>query len=282
MNLWSRKAILDVDTLRVEFGDGIGLDVEFDVSKTWTPDPNSSTVKIYNLNKDHRTALLAAADKGTVRVKLEAGYKEGTSVLYSGDFHFVNVRRDGPDVVTELSLKDGAKTIASNALSKSYVAGTQIDSVLKDLAAATEFGFGNLADVVATAQIEGVGNVFKYPTAVNGPAYYSLVRLAASAGLEVSVQDGALQFLEIGGGLRKTATLLSPETGLIGSPMIDTGKKKAVILRARALIQPGLDPGNQIRVKCDGFDGAFIVRRVKYTGNTAGSEWFANLEAKPV
>jgi len=280
-DLFLREVILDIDTLRITCGQGVGLDCDFDVLKSWTTEANSSTIKVYNLNVDHRAALAAKAKKAKVRVRLEAGYVDARAVLYSGDFDRVDTRREGPDVITELTCRDGAVVMASNALSRSYVKDTQVDTVLRDLAKACEFDVGNLADVLADAQIAGAGRVFRYPVAVNGNAWAALCKLAASAGLEVSLQNGILQFLRVGGGLKNTAVVLKSTTGLVGSPTVAASQGQN-ILRCQALIQPGLDPGRQIRVEGEFVQGNYTIRRVKFAGSTWGTDWHANIEARPV
>ncbi len=297
MILYSRKAILQIDSIVVEFGAEGGLDFEFEVIRTATPEANSARVAVYNLARDtrHQIAEAAAGDK-KVYTRIEAGYVDATTVVFDGEFDFCNISRSGADVVTELTLRDGAKTMATAGASVAFRKGAQVSDVIKALAEASQFAFGNLQDAVAKAQVEGVGTVFPYPIAVNGNAYAALQRVAKAAGLEVSVQGGKLQLVAIGGALNKRAVILTSDTGLIGSPSMASAKKGAQpgqavtapagldgsVLKARALIMPGLDPGQQIQVKSENVDGAFVIRRVRYTGSTFGKEWYADIEAKPL
>ena len=295
-DLISRVARLQIDTLLIEFGGGAGLDIEFEALRTATPEANTARVAVYNLSPQHRKAITDAAAKTSPSVRLEAGYRDACVVVFDGDFDLVNVTRRGPDVVTELTLRDGAKTMATAALVRAYKARTQLSTVLKDLAEATSLGLGNLSDVVAEAQISGVGRTLAAPFALNGNAYQALQRLAAAAGLEVSVQGKRLQFVAIGGALKTRAVVLSPTSGLVGSPAVAVQRKHALpgqtvvtpgraagsVLKAKCLIMPGLDPGQQIQVKAENVDGAYTIRRTHYIGETAGTQWYADLEAVPV
>jgi hypothetical protein len=270
------------------------LDIEFTILKTWRPEANPANITIYNLNPDHRSQIREAAGKG-VRCTLEAGY-EDTVKLYEGDFQFANVRRDGPDVITELSLRDGVKTTATNALNKSWSKGTPTTAVLQDLANATGVGLGNLLQ--AAAQIKK-GVLLNSAFASSGDAYAALVRLGAGLGYQVSIQEGKFQFISIGGVLPAVrAVSLTPSSGLLGSPTVDSGKGKIAItptswlreptavsstavLRCRSLIQPGLDPGNRVHVESAEIQGDFVVRKAKYQGSTFQEPWYIDLEAKP-
>lgn len=283
MSLFRRTATLTVETLKVECGGTAGLDIDFDVVKTATPEADSSKLTIYNLSKSRAADLRQRASKPgkKVHARLEAGHVGSTTLICSGEFDYVTTRREGPDLITEIYMRDGAQTMATNALSKSYARGTQLSTVLKDLAAACEFDFGNLADALVGAQIDGVGTIFRTPIAVNGNAWAALTKLAASAGLEVSVVDGKLQFIQAGGGLKTRATLLSSETGLVDSPNLGTSPT-GKLLRCKALIQPGLEPGRQIKLNSEFVQGAFVVRKAHYVGSTWGTDWYASIEAKPL
>ncbi len=294
MRLFGRRATLTVDTIKIDCGRAAGLDIEFTVLKTWRPEANPASITIYNLSPDHRSQIRAAAGRG-IRCTLEAGY-EDTVKLYEGDFQFANVRREGPDVITEFSLRDGVRTTATNALNKSWAKGTPVTVVLQALADATGVGAGNLA--LAAAQIKK-GVLLNSAFATSGPAYEALVKLGAGLGYQVSIQEGKFQFLAIGEGLPAVrATSLTPTSGLLGSPTVDSGKGKIAItptswlreptavsstavLRCRSLIQPGLDPGNRIHVESADIQGDFVVRKAKYQGSTFQEPWYIDLEAKP-
>lgn len=283
VTIFSRSMILDIDTLRIICGASAGLDAEFECQRSYVPEPNGARVRVFNLSPAHRTALQSACDKGTVVAKIEAGYAGATAVIFSGTFDYVSVHRDGADVVTEATVKDGLKALAVNAVCKAYAKDTLVSAVLRDIAEATDLPPGNLTEAIATAQVKGVANVFKQPIAVHGNAYQQLVRVAASAGLEVSVQNGQLQFLAPGGALAGKAVLLSPSTGLIGSPTVSPASKKSgKILKCKTLIMPGLDPGRQIRLDAENVTGSFVVRRTRYSGSTFGQEWYADVEAAPL
>ena len=95
--LRQRVAHVTVGTLLLEGTEGTGLDVEFTIRKNLKPEPNSCTLKIYNLNDDHRNALSQSTEvitgpqspPGTggvvVPVRIDAGYSSGSSQIWLGE-----------------------------------------------------------------------------------------------------------------------------------------------------------------------------------------------------
>jgi hypothetical protein len=275
VNLYDRRATLRVDTIEISFGDVLGLDLAFMVDKTIKPDPNTAEITIWNLNEEHRQGLADKAKDG-ITVYLEAGYKDATSVIAEGDLRFVNTYRDGPDLVTKVCTGDGDKAKAGR-ISKSYGLATPVATVLRDVAKACNVPVGNLETAITGATLTGAGSVYKGGTSVSGNAYEALQRLAASAGLEVSIQRGKLQFLAAGMGLAGKAYELSAETGLYGSPSVD----QSGMLKAQCGMLPDLFPGRKVVMDSELVTGTFKVTRARYIGDTAGADWHIDFEGMP-
>jgi hypothetical protein len=103
-----------------------------------------------------------------------------------------------------------------------------------------------------------------------------MTRVAQSLGFEWSIQEGALQLLQNAEPLAATATLLTPSTGLVGTPSIDVGG----ILTAQALMIPDIFPGRLIVLESERLTGNYRVETCNYSGNTAGPDWYIDIEAK--
>jgi hypothetical protein len=113
---------------------------------------------------------------------------------------------------------------------------------------------------------------------LNGQAADILDRMARSSGYEWSVQDGQLQFLEVGKALQRTAVSLTPDTGLLGSP--EVGEKGVVT--ARSWLQPSIIPGRKVHIRSRQVNGFFRVLKLLHRGDTRGSEWYTEIEGQPV
>jgi hypothetical protein len=117
--------------------------------------------------------------------------------------------------------------------------------------------------------------VFPRATVFDGYSARLLTDFCRSAGLEWSIQDGALQFLDLGAALSVQPYILSPDSGLIGAPKIATDGK----LNAQTLMLPGLRPGLPVVVESAYVKGTFRVIQCEYSGATHGDDWGVKLIA---
>jgi hypothetical protein len=288
------------------------LDVEFKVLSTLKPEPNKCVLTIWNLSQDHRAELLkrnrpnASSSKLVgIPVQVEAGYKDNTSVIFSGDLREVASFRDDTDWKTTLSGDDGGRSYREARFSPGmqYNAGARIGDILKKCADAMGIGLGNAANFEATAQIAGIGSVLAHSFTLDGSASKALTRLLNSIGLTWSIQRGALQLLQKGAPLNQSAIRLTPSTGLLDSPeaAIDAtvslgnpqqfapGAKQTTkkvkpkdpgILKLKAMLIPGLDPGRKIALESANFNGGYYLTECEKVGQSWADDWHVNAVAR--
>jgi hypothetical protein len=79
--------------------------------------------------------------------------------------------------------------------------------------------------------------------------------------------------------------VLDSTSGLIGSPAMGSAptaseKKKGAkpLLTAKSLLQPPIRPGRRVRVKSAEYSGDFRAVKVTHDGDTAGGNWYTDLE----
>ena len=280
MRLFRRTWDVQVGSLRFA-GDSQThtLDLSFDIVKDITRAPNTARVVVYNLSPDHRRQL---EETPTLRLIVAAGYEDGITTLFSGDVHVAESRRrrrpskkregltiaqESCDVQTTIEALDGGQSYADATIEQSFGAWTSLPDVMRACVRVMGIGEGNLASagVPTTLYAEG--------TVLSGRAWRELDRLVRSAGLTWSVQDGALQLLRGSTPLRQTAIRLTSSTGLIGSPAVDVDRT----VSCTALLISGLTPGRQIVLESAQVSGSYRIKKVNYRGDTAGSDWYANL-----
>lgn len=268
-DLFGRKYRVRVTS--TEGGIGTELDVSelrcsFKITKTIKPEPNSCELQIWNLSRDS-AAKLSSANRLTANVA--AGYEStGVHTLFVGGVGSAHTSVDGPDVVTEISAHDGAEAKGKNARTAAPK-NTTAAMLLQTLANAMKLKVGNLPAALAAKH-------FPVTTAFSGNASDLLTDICISFDLEWSIQNGTLLLLPRGKASEVDAVVLSPETGLIGSPSVD-GKG---IVKAQALIMPGLEPGRLVRIDSRYVRGDFRVEKVDFTGDTHDTDWYAEIEAK--
>lgn len=268
--LFDRRVVVRVGSLELR-----DLDVTFDIERSLKPEPNTCSLKLYNLNVDHRSQIESLA---TVPVIVEAGYQgSGTSVLFHGDLRNAATSREGPDLITTIESGDGESGHARSRIHRSFGSETSVEAVLRELARAMQVGIGNAIEAIRAVSLETGPALFRDRVVLSGGVAAELEQLLRSCGLEYSVQGGALQVLRRGQPLAGTAVLLSPATGLIDSPVKELDDKKKPIVTAKCLIIPDVYPGRLVKIESERLTGQFRIEHAKYAGDTAGADWSIEL-----
>jgi hypothetical protein len=278
--LYKRAYRVTVDTIEItNIGAkskkvGPGLDVKFSVDKTNKPEPNTANLTIYNLNPDHRAQL---SEKEKPVVQIEAGYEEKSALIFKGELRSLRSFREGPDWLTELSTGDGEHKIRNARINKSYVAGTKLDTIIRDLADSLGVGKGNTDVGAALARWAGQGTEVLKGLVLSGSVKQELDGICRATGLEWSVQDGELQFLETTKPRQGVSVVLTPDTGLIGSPTIGSDG----VVSMTSLMNADIVPGGLVTLETAQLPRAnYKVARANYVGDTSGSDWLVDIEGK--
>lgn len=271
--LFQRRCSVTVDTLELP-----GFDVSFEVVKTLKPQPNTCELSVYNLSDSHRAQLQELSEaKGKptqgVPCRIEAGYASGTSLIWLGDLRTVETTYESPDWVTRVSSGDGEKGWKNARDHVSFGPRTPLATSLRAMARALGVNEGNLSKVVSKLRQAGVAN-YPHGTVLSGATSREIRDFARSAGLEVSIQDGALQFLDRGKVLDGEAVYLSPQTGLVGSPSVDNKG----VLTCECLMIADVRPGRLLVMESANVKGGYRIEKATCRGDTAGDAWGWTLE----
>lgn len=288
MKLFDRRYKLSIDDGKLEITQ---LHVEFRIAKSITKEPNKAEIKVYNLTASQRGELEKNRNRmgslaNPIKLEFEAGYKDKTSVIFSGNIRTIYSERQGADIITTFASADGIAQVRLARVSFSVKKGTGILDTVKQIAKKGDLSIGNLEKAITSASISSLGSTFPEGTTIDGSAYDELQRIVESAGFEVSMQNGVLQFKPQGKAVGGELLDLASDSGLIDSPTVevnqDPGKpaKGEKYVRAKALIVPGLFPGRGVRLKSEGFNGDYEVVTVEYQGQLAGNDWYANLKLR--
>lgn len=255
------------------------LRVSFRVNKSLVKDPNSAEIKIYNLSSTTRAALPGTGAK----VILRAGYATTMQQIFIGDARAITSKKEQTEFVTAIECGDGQRAVQHARVSASFGPNAAISDVINTIGRVTKMDLGNLA---AAANTLPPSQQYVHGYAAHGNALKELDKVLKVAGLEWSIQDGALQLLTPGEATTEEVIELSSESGLIGSPEMATGEKKEgkgtpaarPILHAKSLLQGGFRPGRRVQVKSRTHQGLFRCVKVDHVGDTAGGDWFSDLE----
>lgn len=293
--LSSRRAVVYAGDLQLE-----GFRISFKVKKTSDEKPNTAEVKVTGLSADSRGR--AYKMKGQ-RLTLVAGYGEDAAVIFVGDIRFIESKRENADWVTKFEAGDGERNVQHARASQSFKGGTKATDIAKSLIGKMKLNPGTAMDVLKGKA--GADKLFTGGFTAHGSAAKNLSKVLKPLGLEWSIQDGKLQLLPIRGVTAETAVLLSPDTGLVGSPEQSTPEKssknqaaeiddeladefesgaaesKPAYLKIRSLLQPSIRPGRQILLQSEARNGYFRCVNVDHSGDTDGQDWYSDAETLP-
>lgn len=280
-------------------GQGISikdLRFSFKIEKSASETLNHSTVKIYNLNPAHR-ALVETPNNALI---LRAGYAEdlGALTIFIGIARRVLTQKVDADWVTEIELDDGLIAYRDSKNSFSFAPGTSAISVMTFIANQFNLPVRPLPDAINDKQYaEGYAFV--------GHTRTSMTEVCNYLGLEWSIQNQQIQILKQGSVLKRTAVLISSDTGMIGSPALEaktmglkaaakrgittdtagvivregkkfgSGKQRLQIqgYRVKSFLNPTIEPGGLMQVKARGVDDFFRIEKVVFSGDTHGQDW---------
>jgi hypothetical protein len=245
-------------------GGRVGLRVTFSIAKSLTSDPNTCEVTIYNLAERTRSAL----QHNPLQVRLDAGYQGNVQTIFVGDLKRAPSTPTGVDWATKLELGDGARAYKRATVSRSYLGGVNVRTLVGDLAKSM-----GLTVPRTIAEAREFGNELAGGEALHGPSAREMSRVLKAQNLSWSVQDGQLQILRPTD-VRANEAIVSPEYGPPAKP------GGAPLLTVRVLLQPDLTPGGKIHVRSRAINGNFRMERVVHTGDTAGQDWYSTIEAK--
>ncbi len=267
-----------------------GLRISFEVTKTRESTPNTAKISIYNLSPKHRAMLETEEDLGVI---LEAGYGGNLEELFAGDIKravtqqqtvsrleslVITTVNQGPDKVTTIEAASGQIATERLTFDKSYIEGQSTVNVLSDVI--KSFGslgidIQNALSFLKSGQVSD--KIAQAGMALSGMAVNHMDKLTGALGLEWSIQNNSLQLIPQNGQTIEEAVLLTPQTGLIGSPLWKKGG-----IEFTAMINPKIIPGRMVTITIEEkqYTGFFRVWRADFSGDTHDQNWYVKAEAK--
>lgn len=253
-----------------------GLRVSFDVTKDDGSSANHANIDVYNLSRN----TVADMQKDDKHLLLFAGYDDAAGLIFVGDITKAKSEMRNGDRVTTIESGDGINALRDSRHNKSYAPGQQASEVMGDLAGsmADKLGMdgeqlsGSVAEQ-ASGAIEGVTGEFTRGTSVSGNAADSMTRVARANRLDWYIVDGEIRVVPQDGPDDEEAFVISPDTGLIGSPQWTDEER----LEVKTLLQPDIRPRSTVRVESREFSGFFLVRSVNHKGDSGWSQDFYSI-----
>lgn len=238
-----------------------GLRVSFDVEHSRTgKEANKGKATIYNLSTSS-TQWVESQGKTLV---IEAGYEDQLSgVIFVGEIKRVTTTMEGPDRKTEIQGKDGGRAIQTR-IAMTLDPGTTVGAALSMVAA--RLGLEVIAmPFTDRPLVQGL--------TIYGPASTALENLATQAGMTWWIEGGTLMLSAVDEPTTEIGLLVSPETGLVGSPSRKFDEKTDRDIGQvewSQLIDPRLRPGLKVQLVSRDITGWYVVDKVAFSGDLNG------------
>ena len=276
--LWNRKAIV---TMGIKGEQGVkieGLRIAFEIEKTNAKAANNAKIMIYNLNESNKSILKSKED---LSLTLEVGYgANGVDLLFTGDIVRSTTQRRGADFVSTIEVDDGDEALTRAKIEKSYAAGASEKTIVEDALQSMKDAGQVVIGSISSLRDEVAQNGFS----ASGLASNIIEQITSKQGLEFSIQDNETQILGTDEDTGEEAIVLTPSTGLIGSPrigLIGKDASKTDGIEFKALIQTTrFKPGRKVKIKSREVDGFFKILKSKFAGDTHAPAWFVTCEGQ--
>lgn len=248
-----------------------GLDIDLDINFSDGKDPDVSEVTIYNLSDDSINQI-----KKDGYCIVNAGYKKlgNKGNILSGDIEEVTTTWQGLDKETKIKVTDGGKKWRKAKISKTYKENTKASTIMRDVI--------NIMGYEIVELEPKNDKVYKLGKTVNGFCSDILKMLVKDTESKMFVNKNRITIRDQEKGT-KTGFVLSPETGLVGSPTLnkdDTGDKSSDVSTDKekkenkeekktwevtCLLNPKIETDSIIQVKSKVLNGTFRVIKGKHT-----------------
>jgi hypothetical protein len=257
-----------------------GLKVSFKIEKSDSSEPNTSTIKIYNLSADTSSKVTLADN----HIQLRAGYKDETiGSIFFGTVLKGNRYRSGNDFITEIQVQDGRAAVMAGQVSVSYAKETD-------------------ATIIAQAFLDAIGLPFKGQDKIpSGEKYTSgfcyigmatdgLRKVLNRFELTFTIQNEMIYILKSGEAADNTGLKLTPSTGLLTIPQPISDKTGEADSEAEptngwkfsAMLFPELLPGAACAVEASSFSGEVIIHKAIYEGDNWDGDFKVDIEAESI
>lgn len=249
-----------------------GLRVKFHVCKSTEKDPNTADITVTNLAEPTRRSIQL---KG-LRVLLEAGYQgAGVTGIFAGQTRTVDHVREKADWNTILKCGDGEQFYNYARFGDSFKGVVPALRIVNAIAKAMGVSVGTVGPA-AQARLNSF--TFQHGWTRTGSARRAMDALLKGIGLTWSIQSGTIQILAPDDVLNLQIPLITPDTGLVGSPEMGSPEQngKPALCKFKALLLP-TQPGAVVHLTSDRYNTDVKVVKCEFDGDTHGAEWFTTI-----
>lgn len=241
------------------------LTIHFEVPFDDDTEPNESKIEIYNLTDNTINSIKHASS-----LALNAGYQNDRGVILSGFVSKTVTTRSGTDKKTTINVLDSAPVDEKKTITKSYKAGIKASQILKDLGSALKLSIAAIALPSDKSYPKGYS--------IKGEILAAMKQIAKDCGAIVYINKSKVFIRSIKVG-DDSQFILSPDTGLIGSPEPFEEERDGVVYKGykvKCLLQYRLTTASIVQIQSKAVKGKFRVRKGTHKGN--GNDFITEME----
>jgi hypothetical protein len=215
-------------------------------------EPDFCVIDIYNLLTDTEEMFKVEEDSGK-KLTLRAGYGGDSGILIVGIIKHVAVFNEGNDRICEIEVHDTAVSY-DKVINRSYVPGTTAEQILKQIIT-VESGLelGKIQLPINLIYVEGIS--------FSGSPKEIIQEIAEDCNAEIHIVHGMIYVLPVGG-VRDDTVILSPTTGMIGSPKRIDGEESEILWEVESLLNYRIRHGTKVELDSDKVkqaNGTYVV-----------------------
>jgi hypothetical protein len=214
-------------------------------------------------------------------VKVYAGYKDGTKLIFTGDITSINMSSmmSDNDIITTIDLGDTIIPLKYGWLNKTFAGGSRLDDVLNSILKSAGVSASEQAKKFQLETIAGVEVAeFKNGMAVIGGIKRNLDSIVARYGVQWFIKDGEFFFMARGALIDDFAIRLDLGDNVL-RPVSDLDGDS---VKFTMLLDGDMLPGRGFRI----FDengqptskSGYRADTVTYIGDTHGNPWYCMVE----
>ncbi len=247
-----------------------GLWLTASIEHTSGPRPNKGKMKIHNLGEDSARFIEGVG----FTIEVAAG-EDIAGSMFRGDITRAETRQEGPTRVTAIEAAEGNRIWATSTISRSWPPNTTRDQVLSDVLIAMGAARGYVSPRLAPRRF------------ATGLVWAGLCRDLLDLLFDSDAEPFAERWTMAGNSVDVfvdgetrpgNALLLTPETGLIGSP----SRTKSGGVKFKTKLAPSARPGGPIQVVAKFIRGVYRLLKVNHEIDSKGLIWqTAGEGAKP-
>ena len=267
------------------------LHIKFHIKKTSDSQHDTCEIEIYNLSKQ----TIAVFDKEDVLVQLEVGYRDQPlQLLFRGTKTFMTTSKEETDVKTTVQCADGFTITREGTVAVSNPSGSNIKTIINSIVnngMKSTDGSSAIKTVEFQGGADAFSKVYQNGFSAVGSAAQQLKSVCEDNNLTYTITNNdTLTIWPKDKDNKYSATVLSPDNGLISSPesmsqeiqklKSQKGTPSEAGIRFKCLLNPSLVAGSNVKIQGTfNRDGVYTAQSITHTGGYESEEWHTEIEA---